>query len=73
MLPAAMLTGTFAPKLVIGIGVIITLNDAVAVFPYGSVAVQVTSVVPIMNVDPDAGAQDTAAVVPYWSAAVGAL
>jgi hypothetical protein len=36
-----------------------TVNESVAVFPAASVAVHVTVVAPIGNVDPDAGEQET--------------
>ena len=38
----------------------VTVNEAVPVLPAASVAVQVTVVVPMGNVDPDGGAQVTA-------------
>ena len=52
---------------------IVTVNVVDAVFSYGSVAVQVTVVVPIANVEPDVGEQDTGTDAPYSSVAVGAV
>ena len=37
----------------------VTVNDCRAVLPCASVALQFTVVVPMANVDPDAGLQDT--------------
>jgi hypothetical protein len=51
----------------------VTVNVVDAVFSYGSVAVQVTVVVPIANVEPDVGEQDTGTDAPYSSVAVGAV
>jgi len=39
----------------------VTVNEQEAVFPEPSVAVQVTVVTPLANVDPDAGAHSTVA------------
>jgi len=39
----------------------VTVNEQEAVFPDPSVAVQVTVVTPLANVDPDAGAHSTVA------------
>ena len=49
-----------------------TWNVAIAVLPDGSAAVQVTVVVPVANVDPDAGVQLTV-TVPLLSAADGTV
>ena len=44
-------------------------NDAVSVFPAESVAVQVTVVVPVVNVEPDGGEQDGAITLSISSVA----
>jgi hypothetical protein len=53
----------------------VIVNDAVPVLPCESVAVQVTVVVPIGNLDPEInppGAEhETEITLPYWSVAVG--
>jgi Ca2+/Na+ antiporter len=49
----------------------VTVNDVELLFPFASVAVQVTVVVPIGNVEPDAGTQLTASVPSTTSVAVG--
>jgi hypothetical protein len=50
----------------------VTLNELCDALPNLSVAVQVTVVTPSANVLPDAGLQETAAVPPTASVAVGA-
>ena len=50
----------------------VTVNDALPVFPCESVALHVTVVVPSTKVDPEAGAQTTMAIGPSTSSvAVG--
>lgn len=51
----------------------VTVKFVDAALPYASVAVQVTFVVPIANVDPDACAHEGVSAVPYWSVAVGGV
>ena len=48
----------------------VTVNEQLALFPDGSLATQVTVVVPLGNVEPDAGAQ-TGAPVGQLSLTVG--
>ena len=48
---------------------IVTVNEQLAVLPEESVAVQETVLVPLVNVDPEAGAQTTLAT-PQLSVAV---
>ena len=52
---------------------IVTVKLDSALLPYGSVAVQVTMVFPMGNVDPDAGAHITGTLASYSSVAVGAV
>ena len=49
----------------------VTLNDAVAVLPCASLALQFTVVVPIGNVEPDAGVQLTGVGPSTASVALG--
>jgi hypothetical protein len=51
--------------------VTVTVNDVELLFPFASVAVQVTVVVPIGNVEPDGGTQLTGSVPSTTSVAVG--
>jgi hypothetical protein len=54
-------------------GPTVTVKAVDAALPYASVAVQVTVVFPIANVDPDAGAHEGVSAVPYWSVAAGGV
>ena len=64
-----MLAGV--PEIVGGVSATVTVNDVWALFPCASVAVQVTAVVPIANVVPDAGEHVTGTVPSTVSVAVG--
>jgi len=61
--PAAVGTVTFAGHVIVGacVSFIVTVKVQFAVRPIVSVAVQVTVVVPLTNVDPEAGAQTVVA------------
>ena len=63
-------TSGAAPKTGGNVSWTVTLNDALALFPASSVAVQTTVVSPMANVDPDPGTQLTGAEAPR-SVAVG--
>lgn len=54
-------------------GETVTVNDAEPVTPAPVVALHVTGVAPIPNVEPEAGAQVTGSVPPAGSVAVGTV
>jgi hypothetical protein len=61
-----------AVVLTVGTGLTCTVNVDVPISPTESVTEQITVMVPIANVDPDAGVQDTMSPVPSTkSVAVG--